>query len=40
MAGPYVGFVPTTPRLPRDGGVAAGRTLWKISEELTGVVAP
>ena len=40
MAGPYIGYRPTAPRLPDDGGVAAGNTLWKVSEELTGVVAP
>ena len=40
MSGPYVGYRRTTPRLPHDGGVAAGNTLWKISEELSGVVAP
>ena len=40
MSGPYIGYRPTAPRLPDDGGVAAGNTLWKVSEELTGVVAP
>jgi NAD(P)-dependent dehydrogenase (short-subunit alcohol dehydrogenase family) len=36
MLGPYVGFRPTTPRLPLDGGIEASNALWKMSEELTG----
>ena len=35
MLGPYVGYLPTKPRLPDDGGDEAASALWKISEELT-----
>jgi NAD(P)-dependent dehydrogenase (short-subunit alcohol dehydrogenase family) len=35
MLGPYIGYTPTTPRLPdKDGGTEAARILWRISEEL------
>jgi NAD(P)-dependent dehydrogenase (short-subunit alcohol dehydrogenase family) len=35
MLGPYVGFVPATPRLPPGGGLEEGKALWEMSEELT-----
>ena len=34
MCGPYVGHLPTIPRLPANAETAA-ETLWKVSEELT-----
>ena len=37
MLGPYVGYVPTTPRLPSDGGRQASASLWKVATELTTV---
>lgn len=37
MLGPFVGFQPVVPRLPRDGsnGELTAASLWKVSEELT-----
>lgn len=36
ILGPYVGYVPTVPRLPLvDGGREAALALWDVSEELT-----
>jgi len=40
MLGPYVGHAITKPRLPRDGGSAAGEALWKACQELTGCEWP
>jgi NAD(P)-dependent dehydrogenase (short-subunit alcohol dehydrogenase family) len=35
MLGPYVGYMPATPRLPPGGGLEEGKALWETSEELT-----
>jgi hypothetical protein len=35
MLGLFAGFVPTSPRLPSDGGIFEANSLWKASEELT-----
>ena len=35
MMGPYIGWKATKPRLPSDGGKAAGSALWKVCEELS-----
>lgn len=35
MAGPYIGYAASTPRLPRDGGLQAAKALWDVSHELT-----
>ena len=39
MFGPYVGHIPTIPRLPKNSKTteAAAKVLWKVSEELTNV---
>jgi NAD(P)-dependent dehydrogenase (short-subunit alcohol dehydrogenase family) len=37
MLGPYVGYVATTPRLPRDGGRQAAASMWNVATELTTV---
>jgi NAD(P)-dependent dehydrogenase (short-subunit alcohol dehydrogenase family) len=34
--GPYAGYVPTSPRLPSDGGTFEADELWKASEDVTG----
>jgi hypothetical protein len=36
MLGPYVGYRVTQPRLPDDGGLEAGKSLFAVCEELTG----
>ncbi len=38
MLGPYIGYVPSTPRLPNDGGQDAAIALWNVSEELTSTI--
>jgi NAD(P)-dependent dehydrogenase (short-subunit alcohol dehydrogenase family) len=38
--GPYAGYVPTSPRLPSDGGAFEAEALWQASEELTGCMFP
>jgi NAD(P)-dependent dehydrogenase (short-subunit alcohol dehydrogenase family) len=35
MLGPYVGYTPTNPRLPPDGGIEAAHVLWDVSQTLT-----
>ena len=40
MIGPYVGYYPVKPRLPKDGGLKDASALWKTSEELTGIAFP
>lgn len=40
MIGPYVGYYPVKPRLPKDGGLKDASALWKTSEELTGISFP
>jgi NAD(P)-dependent dehydrogenase (short-subunit alcohol dehydrogenase family) len=37
MIGPYVGYYPVKPRLPKDGGLKDASALWKTSEDLTGI---
>jgi NAD(P)-dependent dehydrogenase (short-subunit alcohol dehydrogenase family) len=40
MMGPFIGYRPTKPRLPHDGGSKSAQCLWKASEKLTGCVYP
>jgi len=40
MLGPYVGYRPTQPRLPVDGGLKAANSLFTVCEELTGCRYP
>jgi NAD(P)-dependent dehydrogenase (short-subunit alcohol dehydrogenase family) len=40
LIGPYVGYYPVKPRLPKDGGLKDASALWKTSEELTGISFP
>jgi hypothetical protein len=40
MLGPYVGYLPTEPRLPEDGGRRASASLFAVCEELTGCNYP
>ena len=40
MMGPFIGYRPTKPRLPYDGGSKSAQCLWRASEELTTCVFP
>ena len=40
MMGPFIGYRPTKPRLPYDGGSKSAQCVWRASEEMTGCIFP